>query len=85
MEEFEGSTNHARYVTWLEQHPEGFVLQCSPAAGIQRLHRANCRWIGAQGAKPRHGDVWTANLKRCSTDRDALIVQATDQCKFCRP
>jgi hypothetical protein len=31
MEEFEGPADHARYATWLEQHPEGFVLQCSAA------------------------------------------------------
>ena len=60
----------------------------SPPNGALKLHLARCRFIGANGAPPPRGDVWTNYPKRCSTDRAELAQFADahggfDECQFC--
>lgn len=71
------------YLRWLGEHPNGFVLQVNQRSD-QKLHRASCSRIGANGASPAQGEIWTSYAKRCSDDREELIG-ATSTCGFCQP
>jgi hypothetical protein len=90
MEIFSGIEDHDRYIAWINAHSrDGFVLHSnSPPDGALKLHLARCRFIGANGAPPPRGDIWTNYPKRCSTDRAELAQFADahggfDECQFC--
>lgn len=78
------------YLDWLEQHPAGFVLNCSPrpTAASLLLHRAACRTINGT---PARGRSWTAAYQKvCSDSVDELDRWAADvgpltACARCRP
>jgi hypothetical protein len=84
MDEFFGAEDNDRYLAWLDQHPDGYVLQSNQGTD-QKLHRASCRWVGADGASPPQGAVWTSYRKRCSLNRQALRALATGERQFCNP
>ena len=84
MEEFFGAEDHRRYLAWLQEHPQGYVLQLNGPTD-KKLHRATCRYVGGNGAEPLHGAVWTAHPKRCATDRGILSALATGECRVCKP
>jgi hypothetical protein len=59
-----------------------------PPDGALKLHRASCRFIGANAATPPRGDVWTNYPMRRSSDRTELARFAKarggfDECRFC--
>jgi DGQHR domain-containing protein len=92
METFFGPQDHDPYLEWLDSHPGDFVLHANTPINKEFvLHRATCRWIGANGSKPSNGAVWTNYPKRCSTNPAELTDFAYDlgarlfPCGVCRP
>ena len=89
MKGFEGTEEHNAYVSWLEAHPEGFVLHFN--IGDTVLHQARCHCIGGKGNPPTNGLWWTAYRKLCSDSRADLrevakiLLWPTDDCKTCNP
>jgi hypothetical protein len=81
MEIFVGAEDYERYLTWLRQHPDGFVLDCR-GEGMRTLHRASCR---RSGAEPPIDETWTTTPKLCSTEREMLGPMATTECDSCSP
>lgn len=84
MPEFYGQDDHDPYVQWLQNHPDGYVLQFNQNSDV-KLHRASCRHIGGGGAVPPSGTIWTTYRKRCSEDRAALLAASNQQCGSCSP
>jgi hypothetical protein len=84
MPDFHGPADHDPYVQWLQNHPNGYVLQFNQGSDI-KLHRAACRHIGGLGAMPPNGTIWTTYRKRCSEDRAELYTMSNQQCDSCSP
>ena len=66
----------AGYITWLEAHPSGFVLNTDlhPKPDYLILHRSTCRSINRQ-LPP--GSMWTSPyVKTCSDRRDEIEAYA---------
>lgn len=80
------------YLSWLREHPGGFVLNCArkPSAAYLPLHRASCRKISGE---PDNGISWTtAYQKVCATTIGELEQWARaktgagpTRCGICRP
>ncbi len=78
MKVFDSPEQHDEYTQWISRHWEdGLVLHSNnPPEGALKLHSARCPAIGAGGAAPPNGSIWTNYPKRCSEDRAALIEWA---------
>lgn len=78
------------YLTWLAQHPDGYVINIlrgfNPSTA--RIHRARCRTITGT---PRRGGPWTGPyIKICSDELDKLdrwaaryADKAIPRCRIC--
>jgi hypothetical protein len=75
MELFDSDQQNKEYMQWIGRHWEdGLVLHSNkPPEGELKLHSARCTSIGAGGASPARGSIWTNHPKRCSEDRAELI------------
>jgi hypothetical protein len=82
--------NDEGYLTWLNDHPDDFVLNAGrrPRPTYLRLHRATCRTI--TGA-PARGRRWTADYVKVCGGRDELTAWAANEargeaqsCPICR-
>ena len=81
--------NDECYLAWVDQNPNGWVLNKDTASPVPKLHRADCSLICTQD-EPR-----TTNglIKSCSSDRNALVAYARVRyarptsfgCRTCRP
>ncbi len=63
------------YVAWLQQNPDGFVLNTErrPRAKYLRLHRADCHFITG---RPSNGESWTTHYIKVCGRRDELETWA---------
>lgn len=66
------------YLNWLENNPDGFVVNCHnpPGSDYLRLHHASCSHIRTQ-----ERTNWTTNdyMKVCSNSVEALERWAADR------
>jgi hypothetical protein len=68
----------ARYLGWIAQNPDGFVLNTErkPTPTYLVLHRATCRTIGGT---PARGDRWTTAYQKVCGTRSELELWATQE------
>ncbi len=70
----------AGYLTWIAQHPQGYVLNTArqPTADYLIAHRATCPTISGT---PARGEQWTRDfLKHCAEHRAELRSFARVEC-----
>lgn len=80
------------YLTWLQAHPRGYVVNSSrpPSPAYLILHMAACHTINGT---PANGKSWTRDYgKYCSAERGEIVAWATAtvgghlrSCGLCSP
>jgi hypothetical protein len=70
MEHFEDDDRS--YLTWIAQHPAGFVLNTGnpPTPSYLILHRATCTTISVG---PPRGETWTMNMRKFCADHKSEL------------
>ena len=70
----DGEDEDNRYLGWLGDHPDGFVLNCArkPTPSYLVLHRATCPMISGT---PSNGRSWTHDYKKVYADTEVELVQ----------
>ena len=64
---FHGDSAHDRFVRWIEENPQGFVINCGPEYWM--LHQADCPCFKFD---PETDVCLTRNEKVCSLDQAEL-------------
>ncbi len=88
MPYFSGAQDHHAYVQWVDEHPDGYVVQFNQSTALV-LHLATC---GCIRGTPPFGEVWTNYPKLCDATRTAAIAEARQRsgiaprpCGRCQP
>ncbi len=82
------------FATWLETHPDGYVLNTyrNPSANYLMLHRATCSHLRPRDSRHLHTtrdymkscSVDVADLRRWANHRFSGHVELS-RCEFCKP
>jgi hypothetical protein len=71
--------NDNEYFEWLDQNPEGFVLNVDrrrTSRQYPKLHRSSCKRINDRNRENYVGDEW---MKFCSIKRSGLETWTSEQ------